>query len=267
VTEISAALVKELRDLTGAGMMDCKRALQDTNGDLEAAQKLLRERGMAGAAKRAGRETTEGKVGYRVAQDARRGVIVAVGCETEPVSNNEEFLAFAAKVLETVERDGPGAEEQLDEERQELAAKLGENVVVAGAARFEAVDGAMIDGYAHPPANKLGVLVQIRGGSNELARKLAMHIAASPGTRWIGREDVPEDIVTAEREIYANSDEVKSKPEQAREKIVEGMLNKRFFAEQVLTDQPWIHETSKSVGEILGDESAEVLEFERLQLG
>jgi elongation factor Ts len=267
VTEISAALVKELRDLTGAGMMDCKRALQDTNGDLEAAQKLLRERGMASAAKRAGRETTEGKVGYRVAEDAKRGVIVAVGCETEPVSNNEEFLAFATKVLEAVERDGPGAAEQLDGERQELAAKLGENVVVAGAARFEAVDGAMIDGYAHPPANKLGVLVQIRGGSNELARRLAMHIAASPGTRWIGREDVPEDIVTAEREIYANSDEVKSKPEQAREKIVEGMLNKRFFAEQVLTDQPWIHETSKSVGEILGDENAEVLEFERLQLG
>jgi elongation factor Ts len=267
VTEISAALVKELRDLTGAGMMDCKRALQDTNGDLEAAQKLLRERGMASAAKRSGRETTEGKVGYRVAEDAKRGVIVAVGCETEPVSNNEEFLAFAAKVLEAVERDGPGAEEQLDDERQELAAKLGENVVVAGAARFEAVDGAMIDGYAHPPANKLGVLVQVRGGSNELARRLAMHIAASPGTRWIGREDVPEDIVTAEREIYTNSDEVKSKPEQAREKIVEGMLNKRFFAEQVLTDQPWIHETSKSVGEILGDESAEVLEFERLQLG
>jgi elongation factor Ts len=267
VTEISAALVKELRDMTGAGMMDCKRALQDTNGDLEAAQKLLRERGMASAAKRAGRETTEGKVGYRVAEDAKRGVIVAVGCETEPVSNNEEFLSFAAKVLEAVERDGPGAEEQLDQERQELTAKLGENIVVAGAARFEAVDGALIDGYAHPPANKLGVLIQVRGGSDELARKVAMHIAASPGTRWIGREDVPEDIVTAEREIYSNSDEVQSKPEQAREKIVEGMLSKRFFAEQVLTEQPWIHEPSKSVGEVLGEQGAEVLEFERLQLG
>ena len=267
MTEISAALVKELRDLTGAGMMDCKRALQDTNGDLEAAQKLLRERGMASAAKRAGRETTEGKVGYRVSEDAKRGAIVAVGCETEPVSNNAEFLAFAGEVLEAVEREGSGAEEQLDEERQELAAKLGENIVVVGSARFEAVDGAMIDGYAHPPANKLGVLVQIRGGSDELARKLAMHIAASPGTRWIGREDVPQEIVTAEREIYTNSDEVKSKPEQAREKIVEGMLNKRFFAEQVLTEQPWIHEASKSVGEVLAEESAQVLEFERLQLG
>jgi elongation factor Ts len=267
MTEISAALVKELRDLTGAGIMDAKRALQDTNGDLEAAKTLLRERGLASAAKRAGRETTEGKVGYRIADDAKRGTIVAVGCETEPVSQNEEFLAFARKVLEVVEREGAGAEQQLDEERQELAGKLGENIVVAGAARFEAVDGAMIDGYAHPPANKLGVLVQIRGGSNELGRKLAMHIAASPGTRWIGREDVPDEIVTAEREIYANSDEVQSKPEQAREKIAEGMLNKRFFAEQVLTEQPWIHEASKSVGEVLAEEGADVLEFERLQLG
>jgi elongation factor Ts len=267
MTEISAALVKELRDLTGAGLMDCKRALQDTNGDLEAAKTLLRERGLAGAAKRAGRETTEGKVGYRVAGDAKRGVIVAVGCETEPVSNNEEFLAFAGKVLEAVEREGPDAVEQLDDDRQELVAKLGENIVVAGAARFEAVDGAVIDGYSHPPANKLGVLVQVRGGSDEFPRKLAMHIAASPATQWIGREDVPGDVVKAEREIYANSDEVQSKPEQAREKIVEGMLNKRFFAEQVLADQPWIHETSKSVGEVLGEQGAEVLEFERLQLG
>ena len=267
MTEIAAALVKELRDLTGAGMMDSKRALQDTNGDLEAARTLLRERGLASAAKRAGRETTEGKVNYRVAEDAKRGAIVAVGCETEPVSNNAEFLAFAAKVLDVVQRDGAGAEQELDEERQELAGKLGENIVVAGAARFEAVDGAMIDGYAHPPANKLGVLVQIRGGSDDLSRKLAMHIAASPGTRWIGREDVPDELVTAEREIYMNSDEVRSKPEQAREKIVEGMLNKRFFAEQVLTEQPWIHEVSKSVGDVLGEEGAEVLEFERLQLG
>jgi len=127
VTEISAALVKELRDQTGAGMMDCKRALQDTNGDLEAAKTLLRERGLASAAKRAGRETTEGKVGYRVADDGKLGVIVAVGSETEPVSNNEEFLGFAVKVLEAVEREGPAAVEQLDDERQELAAKLGEN--------------------------------------------------------------------------------------------------------------------------------------------
>ena len=265
MTGISASLVKELRDQTGAPMMDCKRALVDTNGDLEAAKRLLRERGMASADKRAGRATTEGKVGYRVAEDRRRGTIVAVGCETEPVSNNDEFLAYAKKVLEAVEAEGPDGVESLDEERKQLSGKLGENIVVAGAARFEAVDGALIEGYAHPPANKLGVLVQLRGGSTEVARKVAMHIAAS-APQWVGREDVPEEVVTSEREIFANSDEVQSKPEQAREKIVEGMLNKRFFAERVLTDQPWIHDTGKTVGQALSEEGAEVLEFERLAL-
>jgi elongation factor Ts len=265
MTQISAALVKELRDQTGAPMMDCKRALQETNGDIEAAKRVLRERGIASAQKRAGRATTEGKVGYRVADDGKRGTIVAVGCETEPVSNNEEFLAYARKVLEAVEAEGPGGAAHLEEERQELSGKLGENIVVAGAARFEAVDGARIEGYAHPPANKLGVLVQLRGGSPEIARKLAMHIAAS-SPEWIGREDVPDEVVSSEREIFASTDEVQSKPEQAREKIVEGMLNKRFFAERVLTDQPWIHDTGKSVGQALAEEGAEVLEFERFAL-
>jgi elongation factor Ts len=265
MTAISASLVKELRDQTGAGMMDCKRALQETNGDLEQAVVLLREKGMANAAKRADRATTEGKVGYRVASDGKRGTIVAVGCETEPVSNNDEFLEFAKKVLELVEANGPGAEQELETERAELSGKLGENIAFAGAARFEAVDGAVIDGYAHPPANKLGVLVQVRGGDNDLARKLAMHIAAS-APRFIGREDVPESEVTTEREIYANSDEVQSKPEQAREKIVEGMLNKRFFAANVLVEQPWIHDTGQTVGQALAGSGAEVLEFERLSL-
>jgi elongation factor Ts len=267
VSAISAALVKELRDRTGAGMMDCKRALVDTNGDLEAAEKLLRERGVVQAGKRAGRATTEGKVGYRVAEDGRRGTMVAVGCETEPVSNNDEFLSFAKRVLEAVEENGPGAEASLEDERVQLVAKLGENVIVAGAARFEAVDGGVVDGYAHPPANKLGALVQVRGGSRELARRVAMHVVAS-APQWIGREDVPADVLQAEREIFANSDEVRSKPEQAREKIVDGMLNKRFFAAQVLAEQPWIHDPSgkKTVGQALADEGAEVLEFERLTL-
>ena len=265
MTAISAALVKELRDQTGAGMMDCKRALQETGGDLEAARTLLRERGMASAGKRAGQATTEGKIGYRIADDRSRGTMVAVGCETEPVSNNDEFLAFAKNVLEAVEAEGPGAEQSLEEERLELAGKLGENIAVVGAVRFEALDGAVIDGYAHPPANKLGTLLQVRGGSEDLPRKLAMHIAAS-APQWVSREDVPEDIVTAEREIFANSDEVLSKPEQAREKIVEGMLNKRFFADRVLAEQPWVHDTSKPVSDVLVEEKAEVLEFERFAL-
>ena len=265
MAEISAALVKELRDQTGAGMMDCKRALQDANGDIEAAVRLLREKGMAQAAKRADRATTEGLVGYRLADDGSKGTMVAIGCETEPVSKNDEFQAFAKKVLETVEQGGIDAAAQLDEERTELAAKLGENIVVAGAARFEAVDGGRVAAYAHPPANKLGVLLQLRGGSEDLGRKLAMHIAAA-SPRWIGREDVPEDAVAAERDIYASTDEVLSKPEQAREKIVDGMLNKRFFGANVLVDQEWIHDTSKKVGQALSEEGAEVLEFERFSV-
>jgi elongation factor Ts len=262
-TAISAALVKELRELTGAGMMDCKRALVETGGDIEAAQKLLREKGLGQAAKRADRETTEGKVGYTLADDGKKGTIVAVGCETEPVSNNDEFLSFAEKALKLVDADGRDAVEQLEDERVELVAKLGENIRIVGAARFEAVDGGVVTGYVHPPANKLGTLVQVRGGEPELARFVAMHIAAA-APQWVSREDVPEDLVTTEREIYANSDEVKSKPEQAHEKIVEGMLNKRFFAAQVLTEQPWIHDTAKTVGQALSDAGAEVLEFERL---
>ena len=258
---ISATLVKELRDRTGAGMMDCKRALQETDGDIDAAVVLLREKGMAQAAKRAGRETTEGKVGYRLANDGSKGTMVAVGCETEPVSNNEEFLEYAKNVLEAVEAKGVGAESELEDERVALSSKLGEYIAVVGAARFEALDGAKIHAYAHAPHNKFGALVQVRGGDDERGRKVAMHIVAQR-PRWIGREDVPEETVAAEREIFANSDEVQGKPEQAREKIVEGMLNKRFFGANVLVDQEWIHDSSKTVGQALKEAGGEVLEFE-----
>ncbi len=138
-TTISASLVKELRDATGAGMMDCKRALEETGGDLDAARTLLRERGMASAGKRAGRETTEGLVGYIVDGDV--GSIVGIGCETEPVSKNDEFQAFAIAVLRGVHADGPEAAESFEEQRVELIAKLGENIVVVSPTRFEAPDG------------------------------------------------------------------------------------------------------------------------------
>jgi elongation factor Ts len=263
--EISAQLVRELRERTGAGMMDCKRALQETNGDMESAIVLLRERGMAQAAKRADRATTEGLVGYRLAADGSRGTMVAVGCETEPVSKSEEFRAFAGKVLDAVEADGVDAAAACEEERVQLSGKLGENVVVAGAARFEPVEGGRIAAYVHPPAHKLGVLVHLRGADDDFGRKLAMHVAAS-SPQWIAREDVPEDAVAAEREIYANSDEVQSKPEQARAKIVDGMLNKRFFGANVLADQRWIHDDDKTVAQALREAGAEVLEFQRFSL-
>jgi elongation factor Ts len=263
MADIPAKLVMQLRAETGAPMMDCKRALQETNGDMEEATRGLRERGMAQAAKRADRETKEGLVGYRIADG--KGTIVAVGCETEPVSKNDEFQAFAKKVLDTVDSGGVGKESTLDDERTALTAKLGENIVVVGSAQFTAGDDEIVTGYAHPPANKLGVLVLLRGGDEEIGRKLAMHIAAlSP--KWVTRDVVPAEAVEEERAIFANSDEVLSKPEQAREKIVEGMLNKRFFQANVLVDQEWVHDSSKRVAQALKEAGAEVVDFARLSV-
>jgi elongation factor Ts len=262
MSEIPADLVRQLREMTGAPMMDCKRALQDANGDLEAAKQLLRERGMASADKRAGNETPEGVVLARL--DNSKGTIVAIGSETEPVSKNDEFRAFAEKVLDVVDKNGPEAVESLEDERKELIGKIGENILVRGAARFEGGNGEAIAAYVHPPANKIGVLVKT-AGSPEAARRLAMHIAfAAP--RYATREEVPEDEVAKEREIYEKLPEVESKPEQARNKIVEGMLGKRFFAETVLSDQAWIHEPKKTVAQALDDEGLKLLAFERYAL-
>jgi len=258
-TEISAVLVKELRELTGAGMMDCKRALQETGGDIEAARTLLRERGMAQAGKRADRATSEGVVGA-IVQDGV-GSIAGVGCETEPVSRNDEFQAFAQKVLEAVHENGPDAVAGFDPERVELIGKLGENIVVVGAARYE---GGTLAQYVHPPANKIGVLVQLEAGTAELGRQLAMHISFGK-PEWATRDDVPAEAVAAERQVFLNSDEVLSKPEAAREKIVDGMLAKRFFAASpggVLADQAWIHDASKSVGQVLDEAGATVTAFQ-----
>jgi elongation factor Ts len=263
---ISASLVKELRDQTGAGMMACKQALQETGGDVEAARTLLRERGMASAGKRAGRATSEGLVGYIL--DGSVGSIVGIGCETEPVSNNEEFQAFAERVLRAVHADGPSAAERFEDERVELVAKLGENIVVVGAERFEAPDGNVVAGYAHPPANKIGVLVELEGGTPELARQVAMHISfAAP--EWRSRDDVPVELVEQERSIFLNSDEVQSKPEAAREKIVDGMLGKRFYAATpggALSDQAWIHDSSLTVAKALEGAGASVVRFARISV-
>ncbi|MGD0165713.1 MAG: translation elongation factor Ts [Gaiellaceae bacterium] len=263
MTEISASLVKDLREQTGAGMMDCKRALQETGGDLEAARKLLREKGMAQAGKRAARATTEGVVLQKI--DGAAGTMVAVGCESEPVSKNEAFRAFAQKALERVEADGPGAVDSLEGERVELVAKIGENIVIVGAERFAAAAGEVLAGYVHPPANKIGVLVELAGGDAQLGRLLAMHVSfANP--RYLEREEVPAELVAEERDVYLKQPDVLAKPEQVREKIVEGMLKKRFFAEQVLSDQAWIHDSGKTVAQALSEQGAKVVAIRRFAL-
>jgi elongation factor Ts len=258
VSAVSAGMVKELRDRTGAGMMDCKDALVETGGDVDAAAKLLREKGIAQAAKRSGRETTEGKVALDLGESV--AAMVAVGCETEPVSNNEEFLVYVERVLDKVEHHGPEAYEELEDERVELSAKLGENIVVRGTVRFEGQEGDVLAGYVHPPANKIGVIVHGRGNP-DVARPLAMHISfAAPN--YLARGDVPEAEIDAEREILGKQPDVASKPEEVRGKIVEGRLQK-WLSERVLEDQEWIHESGKKVGAVLREAGFEVIDFRR----
>jgi elongation factor Ts len=258
MTEITAAMVKELRDATSAGMMECKRALQEAGGDFDDAVKLLREKGMASAAKRADRATSEGKVGVMVRGSL--GAIAAIGCETEPVSNNEDFLTYAERVLAAVFDGGDAS--ALEDERVELAARLGENIQVAGTKRMEAADGETLSYYVHAPANKVGALVRTKGGDPQTARSLALHLTFARPT-YGSRDEVPQELVDAEREILANSDEVRSKPENVRDKIVEGQLNKKFYGESVLTEQTWYRsdESTATVGKYLAEKGVELLDY------
>ena len=245
MSQISASLVKELRERTGAGMMDCKRALEEANGDIEVATRLLREKGMASAAKRAGRATTEGRVADRVAGDSTGGTLVAVGCETEPVSKNDDFLAFVEKALETVERDGPGSESALEDERVALTAQARRE---HRDRRRRALRGRRRrpDRLLRAPAGEQARRAR-PGARRQRRTSAAGSRCTSPPPRpsGSGARTCPRSSSTSEREIFAGTDEVLSKPEQAREKIVDGMLQKRFFAARVLVDQPWIHDPSQ----------------------
>ena len=258
--QISASLVKELRDRTGAGMMAAKRALEESGGDVEAAQRLLREQGIAAAGKRAGRRTTEGKVLTTVAGSI--GAIVAVGCETEPVSKNDMFLGFTEAVLEAVESGGPDAVAGLEERRLELIGQLGENIEVSGAARLVAGGGELVAEYVHPPAEKIGVLVRVKGSDATAARRLAMHISfAAPRFRSV--DEVPEEELASERAIYEQQPDVQAKPEEVRSKIVEGRLRKEFLAGVALSEQAWIHDPAQTAGKALEEAGLEVIEFVR----
>jgi elongation factor Ts len=260
VTEITAVLVKQLRDATSAGMMDCKRALQDTNGDFDEAVKLLREKGMASAAKRADRETSEGKVAVTVRDNV--AAIAAVGCETEPVSKNDEFLAYTEKVLDAVFAQGADGVAELEADRVALTAKLGENIQVVGGERMEAADGEVLSHYVHAPANKVGALVRTSGGDPAAARSLALHLTFARPT-YGARDEVPQELVDAEREILSNSEEVLAKPENVRDKIVEGQLNKKFFGEAVLTEQTWYRadEFTGTAGQFLKERGIELRDY------
>jgi elongation factor Ts len=285
VAEISAAAVKDLRDRTGAGMMDCKKALADAGGDLEKATTLLRERGLAKAAKREGRETAEGTVALALAGTA--GAIVEMGCETDFVARTDEFQRIARVVAEVAAADpkagdveGLGAAamegETVAARIAAAAGKLGENVVLKRVARLEAPDG-LVGGYVHA-GGKLGVLVGMRTtarreAAEAVAKDIAMHVAAAdPSPVSVDRSGVPAELVERERELFSKQAAQSGKPEKVIEKIVEGRINK-FYSEVALLEQPFVKDPDGTIQELLDKTGKElgaalaVTGFVRFRLG
>lgn len=271
---ITATLVKELRERTGSGMMECKKALTETEGDIEAAIELMRKRGAAKADKRAGRTAAEGMI--VIAQSAPGGdvAMAEVNCETDFVAKGDDFQAFANSVVQRLLADRPADIEALssmplvaggptvEEARKELIAKIGENITVRRFALINAQDG-IVGSYLH--GTRIGVVVHLRGGDRELAKDLAMHIAASRPA-YVHADDVPAEEVAKEREIFLAQAATSGKPQNIIEKMVEGRLNKHL-GEITLLGQPFVKDPDIKVEKLLKQAGAEVVDFQRFEVG
>jgi len=271
MAQITAALVKELRERTSSGMMECKKALTETNGDLEAAVEHLRKTGQAKAEKKAGRTAAEGTLA--VASDDTVMVMVEVNCETDFVGKQAEFQSFAATVAELALKARTTSLEALlalpmaggksvDETRKDLIAKIGENISVRRFSLLEAGDGRLAS-YLH--GTRIGVMVAMEGGTAELAKDIAMHIAASRPL-CVAADGVPAELLAKEREIYAAQAAESGKPDNIVEKIVEGRVRK-YLNEVTLLGQPFVKDPDQSVEKLLKGAGATVRCFERFELG
>lgn len=263
---ISAALVKELRERTGLGMMECKKALVDAQGDIEVAIEEMRKSGQAKAAKKAGRIAAEGVVAVKVADDASFGVLVEVNSETDFVARDDNFLGFVQQVVDAAfagkEADVAALMEgELEEARQALVQKIGENI---GVRRIAIVEGGVIGSYVH--GNKrIAVLTKLAGGDTELARDIAMHVAAvSP--QVVNKEDMPAELVEKEKEIFKAQAEQSGKPANIIEKMIEGRISK-FLAESSLVEQPFVKDPDTTVGALAKKAGATVESFVRYEVG
>ena len=270
---ITASLVKELREKTGAGMMDCKKVLTETDGDLEKAAELLRERGIAKAAKKSGRIAAEGLVEAYVSEDGKVGAVVEVNAETDFVAKNEEFKKFVMDVAKQVVENNPKTVEDLlaepsiaesgktvNEVLVEKIATIGENMSIRRFARFE-TDG-LVEKYIHGDG-KIAVLVNMKNGNKELAKDICMQIAAAR-PEYVNREEVPADRLEKEKEILKQQTINEGKPEAIAEKVVMGRINK-FYEEICLVDQEFVKDPSQKVSQVLKD--ATVVEFARFEKG
>ena len=256
---ITAAQVKELRERTGSGMMECKKALVDAGGDMDAAIEMLRKTGLAKADKKAGRVAAEGLIAVGVSEDGRSATLVEVNCETDFVAKKAEFQEFANAIAQRILAGKPadiealldmplhdGEQSSIELARKSLIASIGENINVRRFTRLDATQGILAH-YQH--GVRIGVLVELQGGDAELARDIAMHIAASK-PQCVAEADVPGEVIEKEREIFSAQAETSGKPQNIIEKMVDGRIRK-FLAEITLVGQPFVKDPDQTVGQLL----------------
>ncbi len=276
--QISAAMVKELRERTGAGMMECKKALTETGGDIDKAIEEMRKRGLAAADKKAGRVAAEGVVAIAVSGDRRAGVLVEVNCETDFVAKDGGFRSFAQAVADKALEAGAGSLEELlatelepgvtvEERRRELVARIGENITVR---HLEWLVAPSSEVFSYSHGGRIGVLVAIEGereGADvgAIGKDLAMHVAASRPV-CLSEEDMPADLLEREREILTAQAAESGKPPEIVERMVAGRMQK-FLRENTLLGQPFVKDPDQSVGQYLAARGAHVQGFSRLEVG
>ena len=272
---ITASQVKELREKTGAGMMDCKKVLTETNGDEEKAIELLRERGIAKAAKKSGRIAAEGLVETYISEDGKVGVVVEVNAETDFVAKNEEFRNFVTDVAKQIAKDNPAdvdtllkqksltePDKTVEEVLTNKIATIGENMSIRRFERFETNN--LLESYIHGDG-KIAVLVEIENGTHELAKDVCMQIAAAR-PEYLDRESVPAERLEKEMEILKAQAMNEGKPEAIAEKIVQGRLGK-FYSEICLIEQEFVKDPDTKVGKLVADKGAKIVRFARFEKG
>ena len=271
--QITAAMVKELRERTGSGMMECKKALQEVDGDIDAAIENMRKSGLAKADKKAGRIAAEGRIAINISDDGKTAVISEVNCETDFVSGGDDFLGFANQVAAVALENRPESIEALvelaidgsqsiEEKRKEMVSKIGENIQVR---RFEimSLEAGAFGSYLH--GTRIGVFLGMENGNDELIKDVAMHIAASKPS-CVTEDQVPADVLAKEREILIAQAQDSGKPQDIIEKMVDGRIRK-YLAEITLVGQPFVKDPDKTVGALLKDEGASVTDFVRYEVG
>ncbi len=272
--QITAAMVKELRELTGAGMMECKKALTEVEGDIQAAIEWMRKNGLSKADKKAGRVAAEGVIGILVADDRKSACMIEVNSETDFVARGEDFQSFVDQVLARTLAEKPddleallntsyqqGEEGSIEAFRKELVSKIGENIQLR---RFVVLSTDHLVGvYSHN--GRIGVLVEMQGGDEDLVKDIAMHVAASKPV-CVSEQDMPEEHIAREKEILIAQAKQSDKPDDIVEKMVAGRL-KKYLAEVTLVGQPFVKDPDQSVGKLLKSASAEVKAFWRFEVG